>query len=122
MWTTAECYAPNATADEATDDTEKAEHATTRKTKTNETDYPSQSCQLGTPTHGETHTAIQHRRKAGEEERREVQKKRREDKTTRKTQWCSGITCVLAELRAHYPEHQQQEEEEEKERGEDDEQ
>nr|DAY13909.1 MAG TPA: hypothetical protein [Caudoviricetes sp.] len=25
------------------------------------------------------------------------------------TQWCSGITCVLAELRAHYPEHHQQE-------------
>ena len=25
------------------------------------------------------------------------------------TQWCSGITCVLAGLRAHYPEHQHEE-------------
>ena len=35
--------------------------------------------------------------------------------TTRETQWCSGITCVLAGLRAHYPEHQHKEEEEEEE-------
>lgn len=44
------------------------------------------------------------RRKAGHEGRD------REDETTRETQWCSGITCVLAELRAHYPEHQHEEE------------
>ena len=47
--------------------------------------------------------------KVRHEERRE---KRREDKTkqtTSETQWCSGITCVLAELRAHYPEHQHKE-------------
>ena len=31
---------------------------------------------------------------------------KRKREHTRKTQWCSGITCVLAELRAHYPEHQ----------------
>ena len=33
---------------------------------------------------------------------------RTEEKTRQqgKTQWCSGITCVLAGLRAHYPEHQ----------------
>ena len=42
--------------------------------------------------------------KKGEERRREHNKG---------TQWCSGITCVLAELRAHYPEHQHKEEEEE---------
>ena len=41
------------------------------------------------------------RRKAGGSE-----EKRRQDETTRETQWCSGITCVLARLRAHYPEHQ----------------
>ena len=52
-------------------------------------------------------------RKAGHEEGRGA--KRREDETTRKTQWCSGITCVLAGLRAHYPEHQHKKEEEEKE-------
>lgn len=40
MWTTAECYAPNATADAATEEEAKAEHATTKKTKENETDYP----------------------------------------------------------------------------------
>jgi hypothetical protein len=40
MWTTVESSAPNATADAATAGTEKEEHATTRKTKKNETDYP----------------------------------------------------------------------------------
>ena len=58
MRTTAGSSAPNATADEATDEEAKAEHATTRKTVTKETDYPSQSCPLGTPTHGESPTAI----------------------------------------------------------------
>lgn len=43
----------------------------------------------------------------------EQKEKTKEEKTTRKTQWCSGITCVLAELRAHYPEHHQQRETEE---------
>ena len=39
------------------------------------------------------------------------EKRRREEEKTnnRETRWCSGITCVLAWLRAHYPEHQQQE-------------
>ena len=37
------------------------------------------------------------------------EEKRRESKQQGETQWCSGITCVLAGLRAHYPEHQQQE-------------
>lgn len=32
----------------------------------------------------------------------------RRENTTRQTQWCSGITCVLAGLRAHHPEHQQE--------------
>ena len=75
MWTTVECYAPNATADEATDDTGKEEHATTRKTKTNETDYPSLSCPPNTPTHGESPTAIPTKEKAG---RRKTEKKRRQ--------------------------------------------
>lgn len=35
----------------------------------------------------------------------------------RETQWCSGITCVLARLRAHYPEHQHKEEEGKRGRG-----
>lgn len=34
--------------------------------------------------------------------------KRREDKT--RNRMVFGITCVLAELRAHYPEHQHKEE------------
>lgn len=34
---------------------------------------------------------------------------------THKTQGGCRVTCVLAELRAHYPEHQHKEEEEEKE-------
>ena len=40
------------------------------------------------------------------ERRDEERRGKEEDKTTRGTRWCSGITCVLAELRAHYPEHQ----------------
>nr|DAY28449.1 MAG TPA: hypothetical protein [Caudoviricetes sp.] len=59
--------------------------------------------------------AIPTKGKTGHEERRGAQERRREDETTRETQWCSGITCVLAKLRAHYPEHQHEEEEEEEE-------
>lgn len=58
-----------------------------------------------------THTAIPTHRKA----RRE-----REDKV-RETQWCSGITCVLAGLRAHYPEHHNKKKEKEKEEEEEEE-
>ena len=39
------------------------------------------------------------------EERRGVEEKRRGE-DSKGTCWCSGITCVLAGLRAHYPEHQ----------------
>ena len=55
---------------------------------------------------------FQTRGKTGEERRGAG---RREQTTIgrKETQWCSGITCVLAELRAHYPEHQHEEEEEE---------
>nr|DAD86918.1 MAG TPA: hypothetical protein [Siphoviridae sp. ctio73] len=42
---------------------------------------------------------FQHTERLGKKRR---EKRRREDK---ETQWCSGITCVLAGLRAHYPEH-----------------
>ena len=50
--------------------------------------------------------------------RRKTEEAREEEKRTtgRKTRWCSGITCVLAKLRAHYPEHQHKEEEERKRR------
>ena len=45
----------------------------------------------------------------GTEKRRENKTSKQQDKqTTRETQWCSGITCVLAGLRAHYPEHHEQ--------------
>ena len=116
MWTTAECYAPNATADAATAGTVKEEHATTRKTRTNETDYPSPSCQHNAPTHGEHAPPFQNteRRRGKETGSRTEQKKRRQD--NRETQWCSGITCVLAGLRAHYPEHQHTKEEKGRER------
>ena len=43
------------------------------------------------------------RRKTGSREKRGA------ENTTKEKQWCSGITCVLAQLRAHYPEHHQQE-------------
>ena len=51
---------------------------------------------------------------------RKTEEKTRQEKTkltTRETQWCSGITCVLAGLRAHYPEHQHKEEKKERETG-----
>lgn len=86
---------------------------------TKETDSPSQSCQHNTPTHGESPTAIPNTERRGVKERRRKaghEEERREEKTSNKgTQWCSGITCVLAWLRAHYPEHQHKEEEEEEE-------
>ena len=55
-----------------------------------------------------------------QKERRMVKKSEgldntKQSNTTRKTQWCSGITCVLAKLRAHYPEHHNKEEEKERE-------
>lgn len=81
MWTTGECYAPNATADAATEDTVKAEHATTRKTRTNETDYPSPSCPPNTLTHGKSSTAIQQQKKSGTQ--RKAGNRREEGKTTR---------------------------------------
>nr|DAV31920.1 MAG TPA: hypothetical protein [Caudoviricetes sp.] len=40
-------------------------------------------------------------KKGEEQERREEKRNNRPE-----TQWCSGITRVLARLRAHYPEHQ----------------
>ena len=53
-----------------------------------------------------THTAIPTHGKA---DRKETRGTKKEERTRQqgKTQWCSGITCVLAKLRAHYPEHQQ---------------
>ena len=57
MWTTGESSAPNATADAATAEEAKEEHATTRKTKTNETDSLLLSCQHNTVIHGDP-TAI----------------------------------------------------------------
>lgn len=55
----------------------------------------------------DTHRHSKHRRKTRTgEERRGTEKKRQQREQI--TQWCSGITCVLAKLRAHYPEHQQQ--------------
>ena len=53
-------------------------------------------------------------RKAMHKERRDAEKKRRKQ-NDKGTQWCSGITCVLAGLRAHYPEHQRKRRREEKE-------
>ena len=44
-------------------------------------------------------------KKGGEQKQK---KKMRRKQNNKETQWCSGITCVLAKLRAHYPEHQQQ--------------
>ena len=91
----------------------KAEHATTRKTKGNETDSLLQSCPPNTLTHGKhTHRHSTAERRAGEARGREEEQQQQEE---RETQWCSGITCVLAELRAHYPEHQHKEKEEEEE-------
>ena len=52
--------------------------------------------------------------------RRKRKRRKKEDKTkedkanNKKAQWCSGITCVLAWLRAHYPEHQHKKEEKER--------
>ena len=40
----------------------------------------------------------------------------RKERTQQGNTWCSGITCVLAKLRAHYPEHQQQKRQREKRR------
>ena len=50
-----------------------------------------------------THTAIPLIERRGQERRG----RKRRDNTEQEQQWCSGITCVLAGLRAHYPEHQQ---------------
>ena len=52
----------------------------------------------------------------GGTQRKTERRKTREENTTRETRWCSGITCVLAGLRAHYPEHQHKEEERKTER------
>lgn len=51
-------------------------------------------------------------KKSGEQSREEKTKL-----TTRETQRCSGITCVLARLRAHYPEHQHKRKKKTKRRG-----
>lgn len=76
MWTTGESSAPNATADAATAGEAKAEHATTRKTRGNETDSLLLSCPPNTPTHGEHTPLFQNRRKAAGEERRGKKKQR----------------------------------------------
>ena len=85
MWTTAECYAPNATADAATDGTGKEEHATTRKTRTNETDSLLPSCPPNTLTHGEPHTtAIPNtQKKSGARRKARRGKKRQATRETR---------------------------------------
>ena len=71
----------------------------TRQTTRRSHAHPTLRHMVNTPTAIPTKRKAGHRRKAGRE--------REEKKTSnKKTQWCSGITCVLAELRAHYPEHQ----------------
>nr|DAL05770.1 MAG TPA: hypothetical protein [Caudoviricetes sp.] len=57
-----------------------------------------------------THTAIQVAERRGAKKTEKGKDKRNKQRKER-TQWCSGITCVLAKLRAHYPEHQKREEE-----------
>ena len=60
------------------------------------------------------HMVNTHRYSKTEERRRAKKGEERRSRGTNmeeRTQWCSGITCVLAELRAHYPEHQHKEEE-----------
>ena len=41
-------------------------------------------------------------------ERKARNRRHERGQDNKKIRWCSGITCVLAKLRAHYPEHQQQ--------------
>jgi hypothetical protein len=65
-------------------------------------------------THGRHTPPFHNRRKAVHKEKRRAEEKRITAGRER-TQWCSGITCVLAKLRAHYPEHQHKEEEEQEE-------
>ena len=58
-------------------------------------------------------TAIPNDRKAEQQRKaRSEEKKKKQNKQG--TQWCSGITCVLAGLRAHYPEHQHKKKKEER--------
>ena len=52
-------------------------------------------------------------RKDGAQRKARSREKRKTREHNKRTRWCSGITCVLAELRAHYPEHHNKEEEEE---------
>ena len=66
------------------------------------------------PTH--TKADAEERRGAEQKKREEKRRKERRREDNKKTQWCSGITCVLAGLRAHYPEHQHKEEEENREK------
>ena len=47
-----------------------------------------------------------HNNRKGEARRKTRRKEKRKRQNKQMTQWCSGITCVLAGLRAHYPEHQ----------------
>ena len=61
-----------------------------------------------THQHMVNHTPPFHNNRKGAARRKTGNRENREENTTRETQWCSGITCVLAKLRAHYPEHQQQ--------------
>ena len=62
-----------------------------------------------------------HSNKRKSSERRKAGSRREEEQAIGRegTQWCSGITCVLAELRAHYPEHQHKEEDKKTRRQED---
>ena len=57
---------------------------------------------------------FQQKKKSGGQRKTRREEKDKTNKEKRKTQWCSGITCVLAGLRAHYPEHQHREEEKRK--------
>lgn len=61
-------------------------------------------------THRHMVNTHRHSNKRKTEERGKAgsgREKRQGDRGTKETQWCSGTTCVLAGLRAHYPEHQQ---------------
>ena len=54
-------------------------------------------------------------RKAGHEGKAGSGEEGRKKRTQQGNTMVFGVTCVLAELRAHYPEHQRQEEEEKEE-------
>nr|DAO84562.1 MAG TPA: hypothetical protein [Caudoviricetes sp.] len=57
------------------------------------------------------HTPPFHNKRKADGEKEEKKRTKNKTRHTRGTQWCSGTTCVLAELRAHYPEHHNKEKE-----------